>query len=144
MNNDILKNAIGSGVLFPIELTLTSDNTHTWGTVSGDISLIENNLRSLLFYQLGQKIREESFGTRLQECLEEQNTQLLTFLVKRFVITSIKLWEPRVVLLANDVMVTQVDEFLNLTLLPKVIVTQNVLNIDFNYNTKTGNLYVNN
>ena len=144
MNNNQINNAIGSGVLFPIILTPNTNGTSTWATVSGDNRLIENNIMAVLLFELGQRLRQENFGTRLMEALEEQNNQLLSFLVKRFLVEGINYWEPRIDLLQSDVTLTQNEDFLYINLTPRVILTQNVLDLNFNYNPKTGELYVNN
>lgn len=136
MSNNILTDAIGSGVTFPIVLTTNDDNTKSWKTVSGDSMLIENNIRALLEYHLGMMLRCEDFGTRLYECFEEQNNQLLAYLVKRFLVDGINGWEPRVELLQKDITVTQIEEAINIKLRPKVILTQSILDIDFSYNQK--------
>lgn len=68
----------------------------TWHPLKGDPSLIKQNLTSLIGYDIGQKMREEAFGTRLAECLEEPNDANLEFLVKNFILESISTWEPRI------------------------------------------------
>jgi len=136
MSNNILTDAIGSGVTFPIVITRNDSGTKTWATVSGDVALIENNIRSLLEYHLGLKLRCENFGTRLYECFEEQNNQLLVYLVKRFLADGINGWEPRVILLQKDISVTINGPEINIHLRPQVILTQSILDIDFSYNQK--------
>lgn len=144
MGNELMKNIIGSGVTFPIVLSLNSWGETTWAPVVGDVKLIEDNIRSLLLHNLGQKLRCEDFGTRLNDCIEEPNNQVLSFLVKRFIVEGILQWEPRVELLQKDVIISQNNELMRIEVYPTIIDTQNTLSIDFNYNTKTGNLYVNN
>lgn len=141
--SNILEKAIGSGALFPIILTKTSSGKNTWAPVSGDVALIENNLRALFTYHFGEKLRQENFATKLEEALEEPDTQLLHFLVKRFIVEGVNRWEPRVELLHSDVIVTAGKGKMNIVILPTVIMTQNVLNLDFNF-TKIDGTYVNN
>lgn len=100
---NILEKSVGSGPLFPIEL----DNNGGWGIVKGDLSLIENNLISILVFQVGWKLRQEIFGTRVYETLEEPNVPTLRLLVYRFVKDAIASWEPRIVLRENIITFTK-------------------------------------
>lgn len=94
--NNIYNSIIGSGPLFPIELTQNEMGQTGWYPVSGDTRLIENNLESLMIHQIGQKFRGEDFGTRLWECIEEGNTQAQAFLVNAFMKDAISSWEDRI------------------------------------------------
>lgn len=91
----IFKDTIGTGVVFPIELTENEDGKTGWYPITSD-KLIEHNLCSLIAYNMGERFREEDFGTRLWECLEEPNTQALSFIIHQFLKDSISKWEPRV------------------------------------------------
>lgn len=91
----IYKDTIGVGATYPIELTPNDKGEIGWYPVSSD-KLIENNLCSVLNYNIGQRFREEDFGTRLWECLEEPNSQALAFLIDRFLRDCISTWEPRI------------------------------------------------
>lgn len=86
---------IGRGVTYPIILTKNEDGKTGWYPISNG-KLIEHNLSSILNYHIGQRFREEDFGTRLWECLEEPNTQALAFLVDQFLKDCISRWEPRI------------------------------------------------
>lgn len=92
----INKNPMGRGATYPIYLTKDDQGNTGWHVSSKGINLIENNLCSLLSYELGQRIRQEEFGTRLWECLEEPNTQALNFLVNTFLREAISRWEDRI------------------------------------------------
>ena len=94
--NNIYNSIIGSGPLFPIELTKNEMGQTGWYPVSGDTKLIENNLESLMIHQIGQKLRGEDFGTRLWECIEEGKTQAQAFLVNAFMKDAISSWEDRI------------------------------------------------
>ena len=101
----------GSGMIFPIQLTTPKDAQGNdefieqpdgskikkvgWYPKSGLI-LIKNNLTALFIYQIGQRFRQENFGSRLWECIEEQNTVLLEHMTREFVTTSIQQWESRI------------------------------------------------
>lgn len=90
------KNPMGRGATYPIYLTEDSQGNIGWHVSNKGIDLIENNLCSLLSYELGQRIRQEEFGTRLWECLEEPNTQALNFLINTFLKEAISTWEDRI------------------------------------------------
>ena len=93
---NIYTSSIGSGPLFPIELTKNELGKTGWYPVSGDTKLIDNNIEAILQYQIGQKFRGEDFGTRLWECIEEGNTQAQMFLIKAFMKEAISNWESRI------------------------------------------------
>lgn len=95
-NHNYNIDAIGVGALFPIQLSQNYQGQVGWYPVEGDPSLIENNLRSLVEYLIGQRIRQEEFGTRLWECLEEPNTQALSFMIKEFLKQAIGEYETRI------------------------------------------------
>lgn len=94
--NNIYTSIIGSGVLFPIELNLNDNGKVGWYPVEGNTKLIDNNLEALLLYQLGERFREENFGTRLWECIEEGNTQAQAYLINAFMKEAISTWEERI------------------------------------------------
>lgn len=107
-------NTIGQGALFPIRLSTPTDKggnpEYTTIMVNGvptkvlkvgwypdeGIELVKNNITSLLIYQIGERFRQEDFGSRLWECIEEPNTQLLHHMVTTFIRDSIQNWESRV------------------------------------------------
>ena len=95
--------AIGSGGLYPIHLTKNSKGETGWYPVNGDTKLIENNLISLINYSIGQRFRQENFGTRLWECIEEPNTQALEFLVETFFREALETWETRITFKSSEI-----------------------------------------
>ena len=92
----VYSNIIGKGPTFPIKLSHNADGDIGWYPEDGTIDLLKSDLTSLIAYQVGQRIRQESYGTRLSELLEEPNTVVLDHLVKSFISSSISNWEPRV------------------------------------------------
>lgn len=149
-------NIIGSGGCFPIELTTPVDNNGTpemvettegvkpkvgWYPIKGDIKLIEQNLRSILLFQIGQRFRQENFGTRIWECIEEPNDQLLEFLVKDFIRDGINSWEPRIKSLAVDTR-REYDKVL-ITVRFQVNFSNTVSELNFEYNHQNRTLNVN-
>lgn len=95
--NNLLDPLIGSGPLFPIIITTNDKGEKGWFPVKGDTKLIENNLTSLLIHQLGQRFRQENFGTRLWEAIEEGNTQAQAFVIHNFLKSAFAQWESRIV-----------------------------------------------
>ena len=105
-------NSIGSGAYFPIELTTimgedgkpekvtlpdgTQVNKVSWRVISGDVRLINQNIKAILTFQLGQRFRQENFGSRTWECIEEPNTQAQAFLINTFLKEAISLYEDRI------------------------------------------------
>lgn len=93
-------NSIGSGAYFPIKLeqAVGSDGKLEsvqlpdgrvvpkigWYILRGDVALIKQNLTAILTYQIGQRFRQEDFGSRTWECLEEPNTSALNLMIKKF------------------------------------------------------------
>lgn len=86
--NDRYENQLVNGVLTPVKLV-------GWYPSTG-LNLIKNNIISIFIYQIGERFRQENFGSRLWECIEEPNTQLLEAMVTDFIKQSISTWEDRV------------------------------------------------
>ena len=95
---NILEKTIGSGALYPIKLEQNSSGQTGWYPVTGTPDLILHNINSVIQYELGFRIRQEDFGTRLWECIEEPNTQAQAFLVYQFVRQALVKWENRIVI----------------------------------------------
>lgn len=109
---NIYQYIIGSGAGFPITLTTPLDsngeplkiyddegnliNLVTWSPQVGSFDLIKQNLLTTLNTPLGFSIRNDLFGSRIMETVEEQNTQVLNFLLSKYIKTAIENWEPRV------------------------------------------------
>ena len=92
----ILEKNIGIGVLFPFIVKENSSGETGVYPVSGSPDLIVNNLNSLVQYELGFRLRQEDFGTRLWECLEEPNTQAQSFIIEQFVKQALRKFENRI------------------------------------------------
>lgn len=88
--------AIGIGAIFPIELKENDQGQTGWYPVYGDSKLIEENIKALLLYEIGQRLRQEDFGTRLIEVLEEPNTSALSFLIREYLMQALNKYESRV------------------------------------------------
>lgn len=96
-------NIIGKGILYPFNLQVNSKGEMGIYPVDGSPDLIKENISALLYYMVGFRIRQEPFGTRLWECIEEPNTQALSFLIRDFLVSAISMYEDRVTITSVDV-----------------------------------------
>lgn len=109
---NLYTNLIGKGILFPINLTTNEDGTTGVYPVDGSFELIKHNITSILWYMIGQRFRQENFGTRLWECIEEPNTQALSFLIKNFLNNALSTWEGRITV--TSIETSRVDSKINI------------------------------
>lgn len=158
---------IGTGITFPINLTTQKDDQGNdiltpqvdvngeviyddqgklimvpkvgCYPVSGKFDLIQNNLTSLFIYQLGERFRQENFGSRLWEAIEEPNDQLLQHMVDLFIKSSVATWEPRIKGL--DVILERQREKLRITLKFMVDASGTESNLTLEYNSTTSESY---
>lgn len=151
-------NTIGSGAYFPIKLeqALGSDGKQEsvqlpdgrvvpkigWYILRGDVALIKQNLTAILTYQIGQRFRQEDFGSRTWECLEEPNTSALNLMIKNFVKDGIAAWEPRITAL-KVLALKPTKESIRLLIYFKVQDSQRIeeLNFQYNLNNSTTDVY---
>jgi phage baseplate assembly protein W len=151
-------NSIGSGAYFPIKLeqALGSDGKPEsvqlpdgrvvpkigWYILRGDVALIKQNLTAILTYQIGQRFRQEDFGSRTWECLEEPNTSALNLMIRNFVKDGIAAWEPRITAL-KVLALKPTKESIRLLIYFKVQDSQRIeeLNFQYNLNNSTTNVY---
>lgn len=151
-------NTIGSGAYFPIKLeqAVGSDGKPEsvqlpdgrvvpkigWYILRGDVALIKQNLTAILTYQIGQRFRQEDFGSRTWECLEEPNTSALNLMIRNFVKDGIAAWEPRITAL-KVLALKPTKESIRLLIYFKVQNSQRVeeLNFQYNLNNSTTDVY---
>lgn len=96
MEDNLYEKVVGNGMVYPIVLGTNSEHKTGWYPVIGDTKLISDNLNALLQYTIGERFRQEDFGTRLWECIEEPNTQAQAFLINTFLKEAISLYEDRI------------------------------------------------
>lgn len=139
--NQSLLAQVGTGALFPIELTTKQDSGVNqqssdgkvvvgWYPKAGDINLIKQNLISIINYQIGQFMRNEEFGTMLWDLLEEPNTPVLEAAVQQYIENGISAWEPRIT--ALGVKTYRSGETIYVTIRFRVSETASELNIAYN------------
>lgn len=96
-NPQPIKNFIGSGLIFPIQLTNGKANIDT------GFALIRAAINNILSFTIGRRYYLGEFGSRLQELLEEPNDEVLKNLVNTFVIDAITTWEKRISTVSAEV-----------------------------------------
>lgn len=151
-------NTIGSGAYFPIKLeqSVGKDGKPEsvqlpdgrvvpkigWYILRGDVALIKQNLTAILTYQIGQRFRQEDFGSRTWECLEEHNTSALNLMIRNFVKDGIAAWEPRITAL-KVLALKPTKESIRLLIYFKVQDSQRIeeLNFQYNLNNSTTDVY---
>lgn len=151
-------NTIGSGAYFPIKLeqSVGKDGKPEsvqlpdgrvvpkigWYILRGDVALIKQNLTAILTYQIGQRFRQEDFGSRTWECLEEPNTSALNLIIRNFVKDGIAAWEPRITAL-KVLALKPTKESIRLLIYFKVQDSQRIeeLNFQYNLNNSTTDVY---
>lgn len=151
-------NTIGSGAYFPIKLeqSVGKDGKPEsvqlpdgrvvpkigWYILRGDVALIKQNLTAILTYQIGQRFRQEDFGSRTWECLEEPNTSALNLMIRNFVKDGIAAWEPRIMAL-KVLALKPTKESIRLLIYFKVQDSQRIeeLNFQYNLNNSTTDVY---
>ena len=151
-------NTIGSGAYFPIKLeqSVGKDGKPEsvqlpdgrvvpkigWYILRGDVALIKQNLTAILTYQIGQRFRQEDFGSRTWECLEEPNTSALNLMIRNFVKDGIAAWEPRITAL-KVLALKPTKESIRLIIYFKVQDSQRIeeLNFQYNLNNSTTDVY---
>ena len=92
MENNYYTGIVGKGILFPFTITKNESGLTGIYPVNGDFDLVRNNISSILYYLIGQRFRQENFGNRLWECIEEPNSQALSFIIKEFIKDAIGTW----------------------------------------------------
>lgn len=151
-------NTIGSGAYFPIKLeqSVGKDGKPEsvqlpdgrvvpkigWYILRGDVALIKQNITAILTYQIGQRFRQEDFGSRTWECLEEPNTSALNLMIRNFVKDGIAAWEPRITAL-KVLALKPTKESIRLLIYFKVQDSQRIeeLNFQYNLNNSTTDVY---
>lgn len=95
-NFNFYTNIIGKGVTFPIQLTTNEKGETGWYPSNGSFEQVKNSMSALLWYMIGQRFRQEDFGTRLWECIEEPNTNALESMITTFLEDAFTKWEDRI------------------------------------------------
>jgi phage baseplate assembly protein W len=86
-------NYIGSGIVFPIELTSGGFPVLRSGT-----SIINSSIKMILSWPVRQRIFLDEFGSLVPSALGEPNDQLVRGLVEHYVYDSLTRWEKRILI----------------------------------------------
>lgn len=155
-------NNIGSGVLFPIKIAPRLDedgnpikvpeldengeptgnmvNATGWYPTVSDPELVTNNLTAILVYQVGQRIRQEGFGTKIRASIEEFNTQVLAYLLEKNIREAIEKYEPRVN--GYKVILEREGDKLKISLYYRLVGSSTIALMNGFYNIENGSIYV--
>lgn len=107
-----------------------------WNPIISDPKLIKENLTQILLTQVGSRLREEDFGSRLAESIEEPNDSVQAFTIRDFIKQAISKYEPRIT--AYKVILEHQREFLTISLYYKINGnSSSIYNTQFHYNYLT-------
>ena len=95
---------IGSGIVFPIELT--SDGRPP---IISDIRLINQSIMTILNWPYAHRYFNERFGCRVFELLEEPNDDIAKTLLSHFITESLNIWEKRIKINNNGISILRFD-----------------------------------
>lgn len=149
--------SIGSGLDFPIKLSTPLDsegnpiqiqdengnnvNLVTCKPLVGSFDLIKQNVLAILRTPLGFQLRNEFFGCRLHELIEEQNNQAIEFLLRDYIKSAITLWESRI--LIQKIITSSYNEIITISINCVLKDSGQENNLELNYNTLNNFIYVN-
>lgn len=92
------KNLIGSGIIFP--LTLTPEGRVP---IYSDTELIKASIKTIIAWFTSTRFFNESFGSRLEEVLEEPNDPSSAVLARLFIVEALEKWEKRIIVGQRDI-----------------------------------------
>lgn len=75
----------------------------SWRPTFGSPELIKASLTSLMSYVVGFRFRQEAYGNRLWETLEDPNTPVLRTQIRDYIRDAIAKWEPRIKAISTQV-----------------------------------------
>lgn len=98
-----VKKFIGSGITFPLQIKNGKVITKS------DFTLIRSSIGIILNWHIGTRFYNERFGSRVWECLEEPNDNVVKSLLTFFIIETLNIWEKRIELRNNSIIYTKVN-----------------------------------
>ena len=87
---------------------------------------------------IGQRFRQENFGSKLWQCIEEPNSQALSFIIKEFLKQAIGAWEQRITF--QSITVTRVDAKIHIEVAYVVNGTNSSQYLDITYDHSDNSL----
>lgn len=91
-----IRNFIGQGLIFPIEL----ENGR--GKIFTGFDLIRSSIKMILSWPYNQRFFLSQFGSKLEDVLEEPNDDILQNLVYTFISDALSTWEKRIELISVE------------------------------------------
>lgn len=95
---------IGSGIIFPIELTVDGRPA-----IHDDVKLINSSIMTIINWPYAHRYFNEQFGCRVFELLEEPNDDISKILLSHFITDSLTMWEKRIKINNSGVRVLRFD-----------------------------------
>jgi phage baseplate assembly protein W len=92
-----IKNFIGNGLVFPIQLDGGS------GVLSTGLDLVRASIKNILAFTIGDRYLLGEFGSLLDNLIEEPNDDVLGAALNQYVSDAILRWEPRVVNISTTI-----------------------------------------
>lgn len=87
---------------------------------------------------IGQRFRQENFGSKLWQCIEEPNSQVLSFIIKEFLKQAIGAWEQRITF--QNITVTRVDAKIHIEVAYVINGTNSSQYLDITYDRSDNSL----
>jgi len=123
----ITSNALGSGILFPIELDVDGRPAYV-----NDIRIINASIIQILNTPQNTRFFNENFGSRINELLDEPNDSIANNLLRTFIKEAIDKFEKRVKLISLTI--SNYDSYkVNIQLVYEVINTKTEETLIFPY-----------
>lgn len=98
--------------------------------ISTDAQLVKAEMSAILATRLGERVMLRDFGSRVHELVFEQNDPTLELFVRRYIISALEKWAPRVEILRSDI--TRKNNDLSITLAVKH--NLETFEVDYNLN----------
>jgi phage baseplate assembly protein W len=89
--SEVISKFIGSGITFPIELTVNGRPEIVTGS-----KLLESSIRAILCTLAGTRFFLGEFGGLIEKLLQEPNDHVAEILAKDTIAKSLSKWEPRI------------------------------------------------
>ena len=129
MEKNYFTDLVGIGVTYPIQLTTNENGERGWYPVNVDFKLLRDNISSILYYMIGSK---------LWQCIEEPNSQALSFIIKEFLKQAIGAWEQRITF--QNITVTRVDAKIHIEVAYVINGTNSSQYLDITYDKSDNSL----
>jgi len=93
-----------------LQLPLSADNVNNFALTKNSTQAAEHNLKNLLLTQIGERLAQPNFGSRLKELCFEQNDNDLPEKIDIEIKRSVKEWLPYINIIATTALTAEGDE----------------------------------